>query len=268
MKQSIAKLMNDSFAVEKENVKKLLEEELAKPERERNYDKIDELVKAHISLMGIEETVAKQAETGQLKLQARLNQEKPHIRPTKRLRMLITAGIAAAMLLAANTVSVAAYQQDVFSVIVHYIDHNFFIKYPNDKIVDLPTTPDDPYGIRTECAKYGLDVLAPMYLPEGFVLGECECCQLNAYTRVDFRFYRNNREVIAFTYNGFTDPDAYSSIPSDEMNLREVNVHGTPAIVSEEDGQYTIVFKKGSLETIITSDCGYSECDKIIASLE
>lgn len=268
MKQSTVKLLNDTFETEKDDVRKLLDEELDKPEHKRDYARINELVSTHISLMGIEESAEERTTAGMVKLQERLHEEKPRIRPTKRFRLLMTAGIAAVMLLAANAISVAAYQQDVFSVIVHYVDHNFFIEYPNDKILNLPTTPDDPYGIRTECAKYGLDVLAPMYLPEGFVLGDCECHQLDAYTAVDFRFYRNKREVIGFTYTCFADPDAYSSIPSDDMNLREVDVHGTPAIVSEEDGQYTIIFKKGTLETIITSDCGYSECDKIIASLE
>lgn len=268
MKQSTVKLLNDSFETDKENVRKMLDKELEKPEHKRDYARIDELVNTHISLMGIEESVEERRAAGMVKLQERLREEKPRIRPTKRFRLLLTVGIAAVMLLASNAISVAAFHQDVFSVIIHYAEHGFSVEYPDNKKVELPTTSDDPYGIRTECAKYGLDVLAPMYLPEEFVLGDCEISQVeNAYTRVDFRFYRNRHEVIGFTYTCFADPDAYSSIPSDDMNLREVDVHGTPAIVSEEDGQYTIIFKKEALETIITSDCGNSECDKIIASL-
>ena len=87
-------------------------------------------------------------------------------------------------------------------------------------------------------------------------------------TSLDFRFYRDGHEVIAITYNYFHDAIANSAVPSEEFNLHEITVNGRPAIVSEEEGQYTMITKDGNLETIITSDCGYQECDKIIASLK
>ena len=191
MEQSTKKLLNDSFTEEKEQVKKLLEEECKRPEHKRDPQRIDELVSTHIALMGLEETVEERTSVGMRALQARLREEKPRIRPAKRIRMFITAGAAAVMLLAANVFTVAAYQKDVFSVIVEYTEKSFSVKYPAFEEIVLPTTPDDPYGIKTECAKYGLeDVYAPTYLPEGFVLG--------MYSII------SQRGIVQRYYSGFT----------------------------------------------------------------
>lgn len=268
MKQSIEKLMNDSFDMEKETVKKLLDEELSKPERDRDYERIDEMINAHISLMGIEESVKEQTAAGMSRLQARLREKKPRVRPAKRIRMLMTAGIAAVMVLALNIVSVAAFQRDIFSVVVEYAETSFSVKYPSGNDTNLPTTPDDPYGIKAECAKYGMDVLAPTYLPEGFELYDCKATESQHMVRIEFWYYRNCQDVVKISYTNFLSSEFSSSIPTNDFNLHEIDIHGTPAIVSEEDDQYTAIFKKDCLETIITTDCGYAEGDKITASLE
>ena len=271
MEQSTKKLLNDSFTEEKEQVKKLLEEECKRPEHKRDPQRIDELVSTHIALMGLEETVEERTSVGMRALQARLREEKPRIRPAKRIRMLITAGIAAVMLLAANVFTVAAYQKDVFSVIVEYTEKSFSVKYPAFEEIVLPTTPDDPYGIKAECAKYGLeDVYAPTYLPEGFELQNCEHHVAEGYcTSVIFWFYRDQKEVISITYKSFDDPSCSSNIPCDNFDLTEIEIDGMPAIVSKEDQQCHLQFRKdANLEILIyTEYLDYQESDKIIASL-
>ena len=250
------------------DLNQMLDAEMAKPAEERDYQKIEEITRAFAVAIGDEEHEQAVIEEGIHNLEKSI-----HTRPrgiVRRIRYIVIAGVAIVTLLAANIYTVAAYQQNIFSVIVHYTKKSFSVEYPETSKAELPTAPDDPYGIKAECAKYGLDnVLAPTYIPEGFVLGNCDHHSADGYcTSVDFWFYRERDEVFQITYNLYADPSYYSSIPSDHFNLREINVQGIPAIVSEEDGQYTMIMKNEGLETIITSDCGYTECDQIVASLE
>ena len=246
---------------------RMLDEEMAKNNKSRDYRKIEEITRSCAAVMGDEQEELEAMKHGYAKLIAETG--KRPIRKTTRFRILMTAGIAAAMLIAANALSVAAFHKDVFSVIINYTQNAFSVEYPVEEKIELPITADDPYGIKGECAKHGLDVLAPTYLPEGFELYTFDSNVADGFcTSLDFRFYRDGHEVIAITYNYFHDAIANSAVPSEEFNLHEITVNGRPAIVSEEEGQYTMITKDGNLETIITSDCGYQECDKIIAYLK
>lgn len=249
-------------------IKQMLDEECAKPAAKRDYDKIEELTKAYSELSGMEDFVQEAAERGIQKLKEET--KKPRIQMTKRIRIMIAAGCAAAVLLVANAITVAAWDMNLFTVVVNISQGGFSVDFPEQDAIELPKSEDDPYGIKGECAKYGLEVEAPTYLPEGFVLGHVKNELMNSYqTYVDFYFYRNGKEKILISYTLFGDRTVSSSIPSDKFNLTEVAVNGKPAIVSKEDGQYNIIWSEGNLETIITTqNLDYDECDKIIASLK
>ena len=167
-------------------------------------------------------------------------------------------------------------------VITVYADHSFSIKRPENvpytgryasevkRVDDLPATPDDPYGIRAECAKHGLDVLAPTFLPEGFELYDYDYSESSVIDskNMSFWFYRNESQVVQLIYSWIPESLPGGGIPSDQFNLHEIEVNGNPAIISEEDNQYTIIFYDGNLETIITTDSSYENGDKIVASLK
>ncbi len=41
---------------------------------------------------------------------------------------------------------------------------------PEEEVIELPTYPGDPYGIKAVCAEYGLYPMTPTYIPDGFNL--------------------------------------------------------------------------------------------------
>ena len=282
MENQIEKLVNDPLTAETEEITALLNEELSKPVHERDYERINELTEAYTALIGIEDEIAARSASGIEALETKVQMNKPHIHVTRRFKVMLTAGIAVAVLLAANTISVAAYQKNIFSVIVEYWQTSFSIKrqekvpytgrYADEvkRVDDLPATPDDPYGIRAECAKHGLDVLAPTFLPEGFELYDYDYGESRVIDskNMSFWFYRNESQVVQIIYSWIPESLPGGGIPSDQFNLREIEVNGNPAIISEEDNQYTIIFYDGNLETIITTDSSYENGDKIVASLK
>ena len=269
MDKQLLEFLNPAFEQQsKQELDRLLDEELSKPEGKRDYNKIEEINAAYAALCGDIEETDHAVERGIQKLK---QHKIPKVRATRRIRLMVTAGAVAILLLAANVFTVAAYQQNVFSVIIHYAKEGFSVQYTEHETIELPITPDDPYGIKAECAKYGLDVLAPTYLPEGFQLGDYNHNIAEGYcTSVDFWFYRDRKEVFSISYNLFFDPSNGTSIPSDHFNLYEIEADGNPAIISQEDGQYTVIFKdKNRVETVIyMNHLDYDECDRVVASLK
>ncbi len=265
--QYLNHLLSDGF--EKDalaEITRMLDEEIAKPATNRDYDKIKELTDTYTYISGKEEQAQEATKRGIQKLTEQTRT--PRIRITKRLKIMIVAACAAAVLLAANAISVAAFHQDVFSVIIHYTKHGFSVESPDEKKVELPTIPDDPYGIKTECAKYGLTVEAPTYLPEGFELWNVEEHESSSEKQISFAFQKS-KEHLTFTYAELYDTNAKAGIPSDHFNLEEIEVNGKPAITSKEDKQYTLIYYDGIMEYLMFSDClAYEECDKIAASIQ
>lgn len=249
-------------------IKQMLDEECAKPIAARDYDKIAELTKSYSEISGTENFVQEATAQGIQKLAEQT--PKPRIRMTKRFKIMIAAGCAALVLLAANAFTVSAWDMNVFTAIIHFSKDGFSVDFPEQEAVVLPTNEDDPYGIKGECAKYGLEVEAPTYLPEGFVLQTADNrITDNFENTMTFFFYRNGHEVIAIYYTLFDSRFVHSSIPSDDFNLSEISVNGKAAVVSKEDGQYNIIWADGNLETVIhTQNLDYSECDRIVTSLK
>ena len=268
MKPTVEMLLNDSFDEEKKRVRQLLDEELNKPERSRDYDRINDLTSTYVSLMGAEDEVAQRTASGIKKLQMRFHDEKPRVRYSRKIRVMMTAGIAAVLLLVANAVTISAANQNIVSYIIEKTKHGFSARPITQEVVELPTTADDPYGIKAECAKYGLDVEAPGYLPEGFVLWKCYATEAdNVNKSVDFKFHRGD-EYISFYYTYLYDWNSITQIPSDHFNLEEIEVNGKPAVTSKEDGQYTLIYYDGNLEYVFASNSlSYMECDKIVSSI-
>lgn len=248
------------------DLNRMLDEELAKPPKKRDYQKIEEISRSCAAIMGDEEQEEQLIGQGYEKLISSV-QKRP-IRVARRFKLLMSAGIAAVVLLAANAISVAAFHQDVFSVIIHYTENSFSVETTDKTKVELPTTPDDPYGIKAEAARYGLVVEAPTYLPEGFVLWQVEEHESSAAKQIRFLFQKDEVHL-AFSYAELYDMNAKAGIPSDHFNLEEIEVNGKPAITSKEDKQYSLIYYDGTMEYLMFSDClAYEECDKIVSSIQ
>lgn len=248
-------------------INQMLEEELSKKPSERNYDKIEELTKVYSELSDEENFIHEASERG-IRHLTEQNEKHPRIYMTRNLRLWLTAGVAAVVMLTANIVSVAAFNRNLFSVIVNYTKNGFSIEYPETEKIELLTSQDDPYGIIAECEKYGIYPETPHYLPEGFALENIEVSDRDVAKRLTFH-YRKNNEYIVISYKELYDSNFKSNIPSDNFNLEEIQVNGKSAIVSKEDGQFTLIYYDGNMEYIIsTNHLDYNECNKIVASIK
>lgn len=267
MEKNYKELLNSDLEKDALNeINQILEEELSKKPSERDYDKIAELTKAYSELSDEENFIHEATERGIRQLTEK-ERNQPRIHMTRKLRLWLTAGIAAVVMLTANMLSVAAFHQNVFSVVVNYVKKGFSIEPPETEKIELPTSQDDPYGIIAECAKYDLYPETLHYLPEGFVLENIEVFDEDVAKRLTFRYKKNN-ESIFINYAELHDFNFKSGIPSDHFNLEEIQVNGKSAITSKEDGQFTLIYYDGNMEYIIsTNHLDYGECDKIVASI-
>ncbi len=252
------------------DLNRMLDEEMAKPHKERDYDRIAEISHACSAVMGDGEKEVRRIEEGFRRTEHKIFH--PKITMHKRIRVAVAAASAAAVLVGANVFTVTAYNMNLFSALVKITDGSFALNPQPQETVELTVTAADPYGIKAECEKYGItEVLAPTYLPEGFTLGMLNQETIEDHLNsIDFTFYDADRNAIQILYNQWENETLHGNTPCDDYNLTETEIDGNPAIISKEDDQYVLVFRNDTnLETKFWMEgVDYEECDKIIASLE
>ncbi|MBR4320653.1 MAG: DUF4367 domain-containing protein [Oscillospiraceae bacterium] len=268
---------NGSSEQQGQEVSEMLEKELAKPYKKRDYDKIEELLNEYTRMNGMEEQIQKASETGVQKVIARTKTRKLRVR---KYRPLITVVCLAVVMAIFNTISVAAFDMDAFSFIVHIIDDGFSVdffskKVPSELVVQIPNSEDDPYGMIAECEKNGLYPETPHYLPEGYVLILCDCLNMPKFCqgmKFTFKNQNNANESICFMYDLYESEEYITNakFSNVEHDLREIEVNGKTAILAEEkkDKQFTIVYHIDNLLiSIFTKNMPADEVYKIIESM-
>ena len=283
MKNHYQHLLSSQFEQDAlKEIDKLLSEEFDKPEQNRDYDMIDELTELYLSLSGLDEQIDEASESGMIALKEKMQSiHRPHF--TRRIRLLITAACVALVMLTANLITVSAFDMNIFSFIVHFADNGFSIDFPlfsnevpDNDIIELSATPDDPYGMIAECEKYGIYPETPHYLPEGYVLTICHCTEIRSYSAdVQFTFtnQHNTKQVISISYELYEDGNSISTakFPNDEHHLSEIQINDKPAILAEEqkDRQFTVVYPIDRLLiSIFTQDVSKQEVNQIINSIK
>jgi hypothetical protein len=237
--------------------------EIEMSKKSPDYDKIARLSEEYCDITGDNEII-KQRETEHinkiLNEISKLRQKRKH-----RTRKVLTAIAASvAVVLSANVVSTAAFGVNIFKAIVHKDEKGFSVEYITDE------KSDDPYGIKTECAKYEIYPEYPKYIPEGFEVLEINHEDLGEEKTLDFLYYKDDM-TIGIYYDVFDDPEEIKKIkyPSDDLNIIEIEINGYPAVVSKEDDQCTLSYARDNvLLSIFTVNVPYEECDKIIESIK
>ena len=261
-------------------INRALDEELKKPAKKRDYDKIEELTKTYTELMGTEAQV-------EASMQCCISEFKSKARPkrkiTRRMRIVFATISVAVLLFIMNIITVSAFNMNVFSFIVHITDKNFSVnsslfvsEVSADDIIELPVSADDPYGIIAECAKYGISSETPHYLPEGYVLTECDYSGILSYSAdIQFTFtnQHNTRQTITFSYELYEEEEkiSHTKFSNSEHCLSEIEINDRPAILAEEqnDKQFTVVYPIDTLLiTIFTQDISKEEINQIINSIK
>lgn len=249
------------------HMKRQLDEETAKPLRKRDFEKIEQLTESMSELLDDTDTDCSE---GISKLYSRIEQEKIRNRkPIRVMKKFFPVICCAVVILAANCISVAAWNKNIVSAVIEFTKGGFSVTFDKKDIVELPTSEDDPFGIIAECAKYGIYPETPYYIPDGFEL-EHTSSNINENTSniVCFVFKKGNQSI-AFDFEVYHNEVGQIGIPSDHYNISETEVNGYPAIVSKEDNQYTITYQKDKTVFFMFADgLPYDECEKIVESIE
>ncbi len=279
MEHDLQKLLNGSFEENALNeISQMLEEELSKKPSARDYNKIEELTRAYSELSGQEDFIQEASERGIHQFTEPSVQ--PRIHMTKKLKLWLTVGAAAAVMLTANIITASAFQMDVFSFIINVADGSFSVdffskKVPSESVITIPTTKDDPYGMIAECAKYEIYPETPHYLPDGYVLTLCDYSEMPSYSKeIDFTFTNkyNINQYIYFSYELYESLEniGNTKFPDVEHNLSEIEVNGKAALLAEEkrDKQFTVVTCNGNLlSSFFTQDICKEEVNNIIKQI-
>lgn len=260
------KVVNESDSLQRKSVtelRQMLDDELKKPNKERDYSVIDELTIFVIEAEGNNRlTVDVNEKLNQFNNRFQKNDRKIHYP-----RWMAGLSIACVMLFCANCISVLALNMNIVSAVVRLTKGGFTVNF--DEIIDLPVSEDDPYGIIAECAKYDIYSEVPYYLPEGFELTRLLHNENEMSSNsINFNFTKE-KQSINIDCERYWNEMGNIVIPSDKYNISEINVNGHPAIVSKEDNQYTIVFvQEKTVFRMFTQDVPYEECDKIVDSIK
>ena len=252
-----------------------VDEELKKSKSNQNYKKIETLLSESYEIMGNSEREL------DLKAEENIAKIKQMCKPKKRIKIYQrVAAVAAclALVFGGNAYTLKAYGESLFSLIVNRTESGFTVIFNGDNNTDseTPDVKDDPYGMIAKCAEYGVYPDTPLYIPDGFELVNFKVNEYTKRTRIKIN-YQKNDIVLTFLFEKYNNSDDIpnKSIPSDELNLSEVQVNGTVGIVSKEKNslnkttdQYELIYCKDNIIYIISSDgLAYNECDKITESM-
>ena len=199
-------LMTDSTfpSLEDSDFDCLTDEEMSKPVKKRDYEKIASL-SADLCALIDGEPETNEIDNGINKLYNRISEyEKNRRKPSVRVvRKMIPVVCVAAVMLAANCFTVSAFGKNVFSIVIEFAQGGFSIDFnKQNDVIELPTSEDDPYGIIAECAKYEIYPETPHYLPDGFEL-TLMTNDVNEHSNYAKFVFRNEDKVIALTYTRY-----------------------------------------------------------------
>ena len=184
-------------------------------------------------------------------------------------KRLAAACIPLVLLLGLNAYTINAQGVNVFKALVDFVQGGVLIGFEDEPkdVVELPTSENDPYGFVAKLAEYGIEFETPHYIPDGFVLTTIDTNCNDIGQSVCFIF-ENNNENFSTEYTKYFNEIPKIGIPSDYHNISETEVNGSPAVVSKEDDQYTIIYQKDKKEFFMFADkVPYEECDKIVDSI-
>lgn len=232
-----------------------------------DYDLINELAEAITEYDCLStDSIDVHAEIAAIKERANIRR-KNHIIP----KWVSTVCAACVLLICINTLSVLAWDMNIFSAVIEFTKDGVVIDLnkKQEEIIELPISDDDPYGIREKCAEYDIYPQIPHYLPEGFKLTDVYDDITSSYSEVIF-FYRKDDIKINFDFRQYNEGEESSpvGIPSDKHNLIEEKINGQTMYILKEDNRFTATYICDNIVYMIVSEgMDYNECHKVVESL-
>ncbi len=245
-------------------LQKQLDRELAKSNPD--YDLVDEITMAILE--------ARKKAVKEIDVQSEIKTIKQKAdKGAKRFKCpkwAVAASAACIVLAGVNMVSVAALGTDIISAIVRITKGSVSIGLEEQEAIELPTSENDPYGIKAKCAEYDIYPKIPYYLPEGFELVDLKT-EINEVSSDILFFYKKGKIQLNFVFQQYNCAEDIPpiGIPTDTYDIRETKVNGQTMYVLKEDNQFTATFLSSDTIYVITSNkLDYDECQKIIESIK
>lgn len=267
MKELADKINTDKkFTVEAYSyIKTELDRETSKPVRKRDFDRIEQLTLQLAELSGDDTS------NNTDKLYERIrNYERATKKPVHIFKRFIPALCCFVLVFTANCVSVAAWDMNIVSAVIEFTKSGFAVDFGKPKEeIHLPTSDDDPYGFIAKLAEYDIEFETPHYIPEGFVLTRIDTNINENYADEVCFIFEKGKQNFSISYTKYHNEIPKILIPSDHYNISETEVNGSPAIISQEDDQYNIVYLNEKAKfCMFFAEVPYSECEKIVASIK
>lgn len=251
------------------DLQQALDEELKKPETERDINKITEITDMLFSLTSQgNEQVSKSMSASKKQLFKTIGIKQPSDRKRSIKRTVSVAAACIAVILTANIVTLNVFGQNVFSSIYHMSKGSIYIDI-DQSVTGTNTSESDPYGIKAKCAEYGFFPETPDYIPEGFSFDEVLIHDDKDDVNINF-IYKRGKKQLNFIYK-YCISDAWLNqpigIPTDTYNVTEEDVNGHTIYVLREDNQYSAYFLDKRIRYgMYGRDLDYEECEKVLRS--
>lgn len=249
-----------------------LEEEISKPFRKRDYNKIEELTSRVRSISESREAAQLRDECGKKYLHERINEQS-----AKKKRRLPASGLIAALccltiVLGLNMYSFSTFGTNIITAVVKHTQGGISLDFsqPDSGNSETEVSEADSYGIKEKCLEYGVDCAAPEYIPEGFVLDDFMCEELSDSTNCIF-YYSRGEDIFNLTIEKYKSSELIPPvlIPNEESNVREEFINGNLVYVMNENENYTAVYSSGDIVYLFyTSGTEFEEIYKVIKSME
>lgn len=254
--------MNDNLLAELQHS---LENEMRKPAKKRNIQRIEELTDKIIEL-SYDESINEKIEESKNKFLTNL--EIPEKRTSvKLIKRLSPIAVCLVVIIGLNAISLKTFGQNIFSSIYELAKGGIVVTPEISENVSV--SPDDPYGMRTKLAEYGLFLDTPEYIPENFELTDINEYDDTVMTFVGFYFTYKNKQLNLF-YTCYKEDEDISpmGIATDTYNVEEKTINGKQIhIVKEEKQFHAIYYEKNFCVTFFSENLDYDECYKILESI-
>lgn len=251
-----------------------LDEELKKPLKSRDYDKIDALSCEITELALGHSQFETKTESGIAVLKSKA--EKPEsIKRTKRFRpAFITLCSLAVIITTLNVVTLSTSGMNLFSAIVKYskeaVSFTFQDNNESDPTSDSQLHTYDDFGILRKCEEFGISPDVPHYIPQGFILSDFIFHDLTVSDVLYFCFTKENASLNISYQSYHSNKDIPPQlIPSDNHDFSAAEINGSEAFILKEDNCYTALYQKNNVVCIYSCEgMDYNEFISVINSVK
>lgn len=249
-----------------------LNEELNKPFKKQDFDKIEELTSSVRSLAENEEAIRLRDECGKKYLLEKVSQKKRRAVGKFSVALIATVLCCLTVVLGLNAYSFSTWGVNIFTAVVKYTQSGVSLDFssPDGDNSDADTSEADSYGIKARCAEYGVECETPEYIPDNLELSDFLCEKLSDSTNCCF-YYSNENSKLNLTIEKYNNSEAIPPVlvPNEEHDVEQEFINGKLMYILNKENSYTAVYSSGDIVYLIyTEGLGYEEFEKIIDSMK